>query len=52
MDDQNRTKRSVESRESQMRPKRWVPPQLLPEPEKEDGWDFRWICPHSSRYSA
>ena len=43
MDDQNRAKRSVESRESQMRPKRWVPPQLLPEPEKEDGWDFRWI---------
>jgi hypothetical protein len=43
MDDQKREKRSVESREAEMRPKRWMPPQLLPEPEKEDGWDFRWI---------
>ena len=43
MDDQKREKRSVESREAEMRPTRWMPPQLLPEPEKEDGWDFRWI---------
>lgn len=44
MDDQKRDKRSVDSRESSdLRPKRWTPPQLLPEPEPEHGYAFRWI---------
>lgn len=38
-----RTKRGTESREAEMRPKRWMPPTLLPDPEPEDGWAFRWI---------
>jgi len=38
-----RTKRGTESREAEMRPKRWMPPTLLPDPEPEDGWSFRWI---------
>lgn len=43
MDDQKREKRGTESREADMRPKRWAPPQLLPDPEPEDGYVFRWI---------
>lgn len=44
MDDQKRDKRSVDSRESgDLRPKRWTPPQLLPEPDPEHGYAFRWI---------
>jgi len=44
MDDQKRDNRSVDSRESNdLRPKRWTPPQLLPEPEPEDGYAFRWV---------
>ena len=44
MDDQKREKRSVDSRElSDLRPKRWTPPQLLPEPDPEDGYTFYWV---------
>lgn len=44
MDDQKREKRTTDSRESNdLRPKRWTPPQLLPEPDPEDGYAFRWI---------
>jgi len=38
-----RTKRGTESRESEMRPKRWMPPTLLPDAEPQDGWVFRWV---------
>ena len=38
-----RTKRGTESRDSEMRPKRWMPPTLLPDPEPEPGWVFRWV---------
>jgi hypothetical protein len=31
------------TREADERPRRWLPPQLLPEPEPEEGWVFRWI---------
>jgi hypothetical protein len=40
---QTRRPRSLESRESQSRPKAWAPPTLLPEPELEDGYVFRWV---------
>ena len=43
MDEQKREKRALESREADMRPKRWMPPTLLPDPEPEDGYAFRWI---------
>jgi len=43
MDDQVRTPRSKESRSEYQRPAKWMPPQLLPEPEPEEGWAFRWI---------
>lgn len=44
MDDQKRDKRNLETREmADLRPKRWTPPQLLPEPDPEAGYAFRWI---------
>ena len=43
MDEQVRTPRSKESRSEYQRPAKWMPPQLLPEPEPEEGWAFRWI---------
>lgn len=42
-DTQNRAKRETESREAVARPKRWMPPQLLPDPHPEPGYAFRWI---------
>lgn len=41
--DQNREPRALQNREAQERPKRWMPPQLLPDPNPEDGYAFRWI---------
>jgi hypothetical protein len=41
--EQNRTKRGTENREAEMRPKRWMPPTLLPDPEPESGWAYRWV---------
>lgn len=43
-----RRARSAESRQSEsrmlsMRPAKWAPAQLLPDPEPEDGWAFRWV---------
>lgn len=43
MTTQNREKREVESRERAERPKKWKPPQLLPDPNPEPGFAFRWI---------
>jgi len=40
---QKRAPREMENREASMRPQRWMPPTLLPEPEPEAGWSFRWI---------
>lgn len=39
----NRKPRSLEKRESAERPKAWMPPQLLPDPNPEEGYAFRWI---------
>jgi hypothetical protein len=35
--------RHAESRDYSMRPAKWAPAQLLPDPEHEPGWAFRWI---------
>ncbi len=35
--------RHAESRDYSMRPAKWAPAQLLPDPEPEPGWAFRWI---------
>ena len=43
-DEQERTPRSVEGREATKRPGgSWLPASVLPTPEPEDGWVFRWI---------
>ena len=38
-----RTPRDLETREKFERPKQWMPPQLLPDPNPEPGYAFRWI---------
>jgi hypothetical protein len=38
-----RTPRELETRVKMERPKQWMPPQLLPTPNPEDGYSFRWI---------
>jgi hypothetical protein len=35
--------RELETRETQMRPKQWAPAELLPEPDKQPGFNYRWI---------
>lgn len=39
----NRLKRELDSRETNTRPKQWAPAELLPEPDKEAGYAYRWI---------
>lgn len=39
----NRLTRELESRAAQERPKQWAPAELLPEPDKEPGFNYRWI---------
>ena len=38
-----RAPREVESREFTERPKQWMQPELLPEPDKQAGFAYRWI---------
>lgn len=38
-----RISRDLESREKAERPKMWRPPELLPSPNPEPGYAFRWI---------
>jgi hypothetical protein len=40
---ENRVTRETESRDKTERPKRWMPPELLPNPNPEPGYGFRWI---------
>lgn len=40
---ENRLKREMETREIVERPKQWMPPEVLPEPDKEAGYSYRWI---------
>jgi len=39
----NKTTRELETRALVERPKQWMPPELLPEPDKEVGYKYRWI---------
>ncbi len=38
-----RTPREIQTREMTERPKQWMPPELLPEPDKQAGFSYRWI---------
>ena len=38
-----RNTRELETRAVQERPKQWMPPELLPEPDKEPGYAYRWV---------
>ena len=40
---QNRLTRELETREVTERPKQWMPADLLPEPDKQAGFAYRWI---------
>ena len=40
---ENRTPRELETRQQQGRPKQWMPAELLPEPDKQPGFSYRWI---------
>ena len=39
----NRLERELESRSLQERPKQWQQPELLPEPDRQPGYAYRWI---------
>lgn len=43
MTNTNRLTRELETREINERPKQWMPPELLPEPDKQAGFSYRWI---------
>lgn len=40
---ENRLNREVETRAVTERPKQWQQPELLPEPDKQAGYAYRWI---------
>ena len=40
---QEKISRDLQTREFTERPKQWMPPELLPEPDKQDGYAYRWI---------
>lgn len=40
---ENKLTRELETRAVQERPKQWTPPELLPEPDKQPGYAYRWI---------
>jgi hypothetical protein len=40
---ENRLQREMTSRTTQERPKQWQQAELLPEPDKEPGYAYRWI---------
>lgn len=39
----NKLTREMTNREVTERPKQWLPPDLLPEPDKQAGYTYRWI---------
>src|SRR5574337_185552 len=43
MAEQDRTPRDLTDRSKVERPKAWMPPQLLPDPNPEPGYTFRWV---------
>jgi hypothetical protein len=40
---ENRKPRELEERTQDMRPQQWMQPELLPEPDKQPGYNYRWI---------
>jgi len=40
---ENRLTRELETRTQVERPKQWAPAELLPEPDKQPGFAYRWI---------
>lgn len=40
---QDRTPREVQTRKAEERPMQWKPADLLPEPTRQDGWEYKWI---------
>jgi hypothetical protein len=40
---ENRTNRELETREKTTRRRSWQRPDLLPSPNPEPGWEYRWI---------
>jgi hypothetical protein len=40
---EKRIDRDVQTRELTERPKQWTPPELLPDPDKQPGFAYRWI---------
>jgi len=40
---ENRQSRDVQTRATVERPKQWAPAELLPEPDKQAGYAYRWI---------
>ena len=40
---ENKLAREMQTRELSERPKQWTPPELLPEPDKQAGYAYRWI---------
>lgn len=40
---ENRIARELESRSNKERPKTWQPASALPEPDKQPGYDYRWV---------
>ena len=43
MAENNKITRDMQTRELLERPKQWMPPELLPEPDKQAGYAYRWI---------
>jgi hypothetical protein len=39
----SRLTREMEARVAQERPKQWMPAELLPEPDKQPGYAYRWV---------
>ena len=39
----NKTSRKLETRETEARPKAWVPPSSLEAPQPDEGWHHRWV---------
>ena len=39
----NRIAREADNREFSERPKQWMPPELLPEPDRQPGYAYRWV---------
>ena len=40
---EDRKPRELETRAKTERPKQWMPPETLPSPNEEPGYDFRWV---------